>query len=258
MPRGRTKIEVTLFPFLSVLVCTMGVLALIIIAASLCTTAMQPAPEPAPKPEPLKEEKPDPVKILEKEKTDLQEKVQISEKELKDTLEWLRKVTSLEGAVPELEAQTEEGKKVRATLEEELKQLLVQINKAAEELQKIPPPPPPPKGTKLALPEELTGGYKLNPVFVDCRRDGIVILQDNGKFISKEQIEHSNDVSRLLSNIRTSGNWCLLMLIREGSVDTFYDLYQKVLQARIRYGFHPVLAKGDFDVSNWKRPSWFR
>ncbi len=250
--RRKAKLEVSLFPFLSVLVCIIGTLSLIIISASLGSSVEDEDADAPPVISPPQ------VELAEKEAERDIAKAQcdVNKALLDRLLAELRRITTLQADIRIASNKANDLKLRKDKLEAGLPEILERVLAAARKLRDLRAETTRLR-RKIFVPAAVRGKTRQNPIFVDCRKEGILILP-NGKRVPTKDIEDSAVVSRLLSKIKTSGTWCLFMLVRRDGIKAFDELYYEVRKAGIPYGFHPVCSDDDFDVSDWKRPDWLR
>ena len=253
--KRKVGVEVTLFPFLSVLVCVIGALSLLIITTTMGGTVEDEQDGSPPEPTTRQVGR----ARLEGQKDLAQARVEADEELLRQLLEQLRQITLLQEGITASRKEAIALQPQALSLEAALKDLLAKIAQRAKELEALKEKLKDlaPDKRKVTLPEALRGKHKYNPIFVECRASGIVILQ-NQKHIPAKEIESSQYLQSLLGDIKTAGNWCLFMLVRRDGVKAFNDLYFKVQRANIPHGYHPVYSDEDLDVSDWANPNWLK
>ena len=264
MRRRRHSAEVSLFPFLSVLVCMIGALSMIIIGTTLGSAeeAIQPPPPPPspPTPPPPPPPPPGPTPPPGSKQTEmLTRMIQLKEEELNKMLQMLRDLDTLKGDVQNLRGKTSQRTGENVTLEEQLAALTVEIMKALQQLRQRQEPPPPPASVEaiLVVPPEFQGQTKMKPILVDCRGDGLVILQ-SGRRIPTAEIRDSKYLTGLLSDVKLAGNWCVLMLVRKDGVKAFDAIQNMVLRQNIPHGYVPIMSEKNFDARAWQKPGWLK
>ncbi len=252
--KRKTGVKMSLFPFLSVLVCVIGALTLMIISTTL-GSSLEGETETQVTVTPEQVE----GATLRGMQSLLAVKIKMSEEQLAKILKKLREITDLQGALAGPQATHDGLKKTASSLEDQIKSLLAKLAEATRKLDAVKKgfKPRGRSRTKITVAAAIRGKHKYNPLFVDCRKDGILILQ-NGRRIATKDIEKSSYVRKLLGNVRTSGNWCLYMLIRKDGVKSFVELCWEARQTKIPYGYCPVLSKDDFDVGDWKKADWLK
>lgn len=252
--RRKREFGVSLFPFLSVLVCIIGTLSLLIVATTIGGT-MAPDEETSTEVSEEQVEQAD----LEGQIATYQAQIQVDRERLRRLLEELRQITSLERVIRLTTEKVESATTQRASLEKSLSALFAKILKKRKKLKELhdarEPRPPEHTLTKIGVPGSIKGKSKYHPLFIDCRKNGVLILA-NGKLITTSSIANSSDITGILRNIKTSGNWCLFMLVRKDGIGSFDKLFTRARKVGIPYGFHPVYTKADFGVSDWEKPNW--
>jgi hypothetical protein len=241
---------VSLFPFLSVLVCVIGALSMIIIGTVLGTSGQAFS---ADVPEDTVERT-----GLEQKKALLEEKIALEEKALQALLKDLRDVGGLRQSVGVLEANVADANNAKTGLEAELAALTRKVTEEAKKLEdKKRAEDPNLAAVVIVVPPQFQGESNYKPVVVDCRKDGILFLQ-SGRKVKTDEIGHSMYVNEVVTNARRAGTWAVLMLIRGDGVEAFQKLRTEVVLGNVPHGYVPVLSDKDFDVSNWEKPGWLK
>ncbi|MFC1889009.1 hypothetical protein ACFL4G_04555 [Thermodesulfobacteriota bacterium] len=250
MYRRKKAFEVSLFPFLGVLLCVIGVLVMLIIGATLGTSLEKGAFKKPIIPTP--EEVADQRNVLE----ELSEKIQIQDKLLDDLLAMLRDFTSLEDHLKKLRARLEENENTKLSLEEQLKAMISQILEAAKKLKEKRNEEDTADGKAiLTFSEEFIGESNLKPIPIDCRKGGIVIMS-SGKYIATSDIEGSRYLKKMLKNMKKSDTWCVCLLIRRGGVPSYEEVIKEVREKKIPHGMYPLNSVDDFHVNHLDKPDW--
>lgn len=253
--RRKAKLEVSLFPFLSVLVCIIGTLSLLIVATAMGSSDEDPT---EPIPEPIPESTRGDVEIahMEGDKEIAQAQIDVHEGLLKELLKKLREITTLQNQTRNVREKAKAYGKKKASLEDELKNLMRRNVEEARKLKELRQ-----RANEAANPaveiEPPKGRHKYYPIYVDCRKDGILVLSSQ-KHISTKDVSGSKYVNNLLSKTKTAGNWCIFMLVRRDGVKAFNKIYYKILGAGVPYGFHPIIVNGPLKASNCKKPEWLK
>jgi len=235
--RKRGATEISLFPFLGVLLCVIGVLIMIIVGASL---AMVDPPSISP----------DEMDSLSNSKQELENQILIKKSILKNSLDKLREITTYKNHVVQLNDNIGDQKKRNVDLKNQLKHLLKEIEQMKLSLNKKKKKKLN-RNQKLAVPKRFKGKSKFHPVLVDCLEDSVVFLQSNEK-ISKDDIDDSLYIHTVFSDIKKSNKWCLVMIVREKGVKTFDSIHAKAKKMKIPYGFWPIIGNKKYDVRHWK------
>jgi hypothetical protein len=92
---------------------------------------------------------------------------------------------------------------------------------------------------------------KKNPVYVECRRDGVLIHPDDPTsgtpvFVARRDLWRvDSPLNALLSRLEYDPNRYLQMLVRQDAVATFGDVREAVGDAAIDVGYEPLFGNGD-------------
>ncbi|QNN24742.1 hypothetical protein HED60_21515 [Planctomycetales bacterium ZRK34] len=268
MSRRRHKNDhiVSLFPFLSILACVIGVLTLMITALAL--GQLDPGQVRAAERMVYVQQRMDNRYAEAKEKTDKDRKEVERIKRLIDEAESIRK--QLESARAEYEKlQTEQRKQLLsatpdnknsaqmlananrlrlrvADLEPELNQLLEQIRMLKEELAQ-----------RKQKPEEATvtirpsgSGTDLIPSFVECTASGILLhTYEPPVHVRRGDLAKSEPFLNLLDEVANSDERTVIFLLREDGLGTYY-VARGIARSRFaRNGKLPVVGHGRLDLS---------
>ena len=253
--RQKSRVEVSLFPFLSVLVCIIGALTLIIIGTTLGGTAerMETFPE-------FSEEHIKNAQLLATEEQ-LARGIRLKNEQLMALQNRLSRIDELEPVLRTLRDRRTRQEESKSAVRVAVTQLSAQVQQKLRELAaKKPPKPPPVTGTRIGVPGGIASkhGTKFLPIWIDCRGEGVEILQ-SGRVIPTASIKSSSDLAKLLRDIKAARtSWCAFMLIRNDGIKSFEAVFEAVKAAKIRYGYHPVLTSKRFDTKDWTRPDWLK
>ena len=253
--RRKSRIEVSLFPFLSVLVCIIGALTLIIIGTTLGSTAerMETFPE-------FSEQQVKDAELMATEEQ-LALGIRLKNERLMALQKRLSKIDELEPDLRTLRDRRKDQEEAKAAEKAQAERLIAQIQQKLRELAaKKAAVGPPATGTQIGVPAGVASkhGTKFRPIWIDCRADGIEILQ-SGRVIPTARIKGSSDLARIIRDIKTAKtSWCAFMLIRSDGIESFKAVFEPVKEAKIRYGYHPVLTDKRFDTKDWARPDWLK
>lgn len=92
---------------------------------------------------------------------------------------------------------------------------------------------------------------KKSPVYVECRKDGVLIHPDDPTagepvFVARKQIDdHDSAWYSLTTRLQYDTTRYLLMLVRPDGVGTFGDARAAVSEAGIDVGYEPIFGPGD-------------
>ena len=241
---------VSLFPFLSILACVIGVLTLMITAVALGQMD---------KPEGKKAEQYENYKKIkeqieeDKEKMELLKQflssadiIQNAKSELQKLKSKKEQAQSDKNLSIKLLAEASQLRKRYEELEPEYKTLQEQINKLQAEMKRRKTPP---EEARLIV---RPGGSGVNmfPTFVECTQSGIVILEGKEpRRIRRADLAKDEGFLALLKKISETKNHTIIFLVRDDAVGT-YNTARSV--ARNNYcpnGKLPLVGHGHIDLS---------
>ncbi|WP_339731621.1 hypothetical protein [uncultured Gimesia sp.] len=249
---------VSLFPFLSILACVIGVLTLMITAMAL--SQMDQQDDVWKRVEEFEQEQ---QKITEKQENIDEVKSQIEDlsklnRDLILALEELKKLKQEKTKIPNditpeekvkllaesnrLEKRVEAIKDEPMMLQKEIDKLKVELNKREN-----------PVAAEVRIQPGGTG-VDLNPTFIECTKNGILVLDGPSKDlrVRRDDLRKSLPFVELLDKIGAQNKGTVIFLIREDAVYT-YNIASSV--ARSRYcpnGKLPVEGNGKIDLSKFK------
>lgn len=264
--RRRNEHIVSLFPFLSILACVIGVLTLMITAMAL--GQLDPGQVRAAERLVYIQQRMDHRFTAAKEKSD-QDREEIERiKRLIDEAESIRKqLESARAELDKLEAERQkqllaatpndknsaqmlaDANRLRlrvADLEPELNQLLEQIRMLKEELEQ-----------RKQKPEEATvtirpsgSGTDLIPSFVECTASGILLhTYEPSVHVRRGDLAKSEPFLKLLDEVAGSDDRTVIFLLREDGLGTYY-VARGIARSRFaRNGKLPVVGHGRLDLS---------
>lgn len=251
-PRRRTRLSVSLFPFLSVLACVIGALVLVITA-----TATQQVAAGG-------------IDLEHYER--LEQQIQTDRRRLAELQDLGAELASLDSQLSDAHARVDalesERSAVRTALSqhapqrEALRQQEARVTRLEQELAPL---------TKEAAAREQAlaekkrvlarakiriqpsgSGYGLEPHFVECRPEGIVFyegLERRPVPVATHRIPTSAEFRRFLRAAVYRSNASVIFLIRPGGVDACEWARAEVLQQQLRYGEIPLPGSGELDFS---------
>ncbi len=248
--RKKESEAVSLFPFLSILACIIGVLTLLIVGLSLSQMDDSVIENARQYQEVRAQEKTTKEQI--DALNDLVDQARIVRKQLeyaRTDLERLEKYKNeLLGKDDLLASLAVEASRLRdriAELEPELKKLLEEIKKLREELKKR-------KVSKEAEVKILPGGSgsDLNPNFVECTANGIVIYDGpQPKRVRRADLRSDKTFLALLDRIAKQQKTTVTFLVRTDGVGT-YQIARSVARSRFAHnGKLAVIGQGKIDLS---------
>jgi uncharacterized protein YlxW (UPF0749 family) len=259
--RGDEGDAISLFPFLSVLACVIGVLAMLIVALALSQVT---------KDDPQDEAERKKAEERLKQFRELQSKVKVDVKEL----ERLRKlVKELEAQHKAKLAQIEEFKKKNAErvkqiekemellklvtdlelIKQRIATLLEDIKKLKDENQKLEVElkrrkNPQSMATVTVRPSG--SGVGLKPAFVECAAASLVIYtNDPPPRVRTADLRLSMAFTNLLASVSADTNKTLVFLVREDGASTFFTASRIATELGVRNGKLPIMGQGNIDLS---------
>jgi len=251
-PRKRTRLAVSLFPFLSVLACVIGTLVLLITATATSQVAAGGL--------------------------DI-ERYENLEREIDENRRRLAELSGLESEIEELTASLEETRArareleregaaarealtrhepLRAALREdetrlrELEGELAPLTEAAEARAKAAAEQRKRLSNARIRLRSSGSGYGLDPHFVECRPEGIVYyegLERRPVAVPTHHVGASAGYRRFLRAAVYRTNASVIFLIREGGVDACTWAKRVARQHHLRSGQLPLIGDGPIDFS---------
>ena len=249
---------VSLFPFLSILACVIGVLTLMITAMALSQMDNQDD-----KWKRFEESEQQKEKITEKQQEIDQVKEQIEDlsklnRELILALEELKKIKQEKSKIPNeispkekvkllaeanrLSKRIEEIKDDPMELQKEIDKLKVELNKREN-----------PVAAEVRIQPGGTG-VDLNPTFIECTKNGIMVLDGPAKDlrVRRDDLTKSLPFVELLDKIGAQKKGTVIFLVRQDAVYT-YNITSSVSRSRFcPNGKLPVEGNGKIDLSKFK------
>ncbi|PQO31181.1 hypothetical protein C5Y96_12590 [Blastopirellula marina] len=253
--------DISLFPFLSVLACVIGTLAMVIATIavqSLDNDAVDAAMEYQKKEKELQAETAELDKLrdqlkkreeqIKRENSSEQKKLEDAKKKLAELLAKLEETQtklqniSIEGPKVNVAALTEEV----GTMEEELKgrrEKIAQLTKLIAE-RKLPPK----EAENSILPGGSGVGFK--PSFIECD-DGRIVIHEDGKTIPVRTAELNTnpDFAKMLDKVKGQKDGTLVFLIRDDGLSTYNTARNYANAKGVKNGKLPVIGNGRVDLS---------
>ncbi|MBN70924.1 MAG: hypothetical protein CME32_16785 [Gimesia sp.] len=252
---------VSLFPFLSILACVIGVLTLMITAMALSQMDQQD----------------DSWKRVEEYEENIKE-IKEKEQELEEVETEVADLSKLNRqlmlALEELKKLKQEKQKLPSDIKPEEKvKLLAEANRLEKRIEEIKDDPKKLQEEIDKLKKELDkrenpvaaevriqpggSGVDLNPTFIECTKNGIVVLDGPSKdlHVRRDDLRKSLPFVEMLDKIGAQPKGTVIFLIRQDAVYT-YNIASSV--ARSRYcpnGKLPVEGNGKIDLSKFKNSS---
>lgn len=252
--RQREDEGVSLFPFLSILACVIGVLTLLITALALGQMD-NPEGHSAERAEKFAR---------------LQERIQELQLKVKEIQELMARARTIREAAEELQRlKTEQGQ--TAAIEKESTALLAESRRLTERIERLRTDP---DGIKKKLEEaraELKrrkappeaprtvirpggSGVNIEPVFVECNAAGIVLFEGDKPVHRVRRSDMANDERflRLLDEVANRPKARVIFLVRPDAVGTYYQARNIALSRYCPNGKLPVLTQGEIDLSQFR------
>lgn len=252
--------EVSLFPFLSILSCVIGVLTLLITAMAISQMDTPEIVEAENIEELVSEDQnlTTQIAMLESTVSDSNQtavKLLQQQDQLAILLEQLKKAEDLKSEtekkvdpsfVPtDVDAKIKELEIEKTNLDEQLTELKTELGDRMDRKE----------GTVQVRP----GGTGVNfePSFVECRNEGIVLFQDDGSTHNVLTSQIGSDVKflSLLDEISEDPNRVVTFLLREDGVSTYYRARGVARSRFAKNGKLPVLGMGKLDLSLFMKKS---
>jgi len=256
-------LAVSLFPFLSILACVIGVLTLMITALALGEMDKRVDPEEVARTERIEKMDAD-IETFDatlKKLEDDTAKASVIREELKQVLEELKQLEAERDAqkknkaknrktMIQIEASIEQLKKRIEELEAELMKIEEEIQRLKQELAKRTGPPPDPD----VQVRPGGSGRNLDPTFVECRKTEIVI-HDGPKpgRVRLADIAKSPVFLKLLKQVKSNRRGTVVFLMRSDAISTYHTASQVARQNYCRNGKLPVVGQGQLDLSIFKQ-----
>ena len=256
MSRRRRDEEdgISLFPFLSVLACVIGLFTLLITAFAV----VQIDTDGVAQAEELEHVAAEIVEVdaeladLEARSAAAGEKMQ----ELQQLQAELNAVTAqldqLRAKMPSVEAPIDlEALRAQIkALEEEIARLKEQVSALEKQVADLPAPP---KGAVVEIRPGGTG-VDIEPTFIECRSDSIVLHEANPpKRIPRGEIATNPDYLAALKNVAAGEKRSIIFLLRSDAIDVYYAAADVARQNYARNGKLPVIGQGEIDLSVFRR-----
>ncbi|QNN22235.1 hypothetical protein HED60_08095 [Planctomycetales bacterium ZRK34] len=253
--------SVSLFPFLSILACVIGVLTLMITAMALGQLD----------PESVKEANRQLIEAEKRAKEHEQVKTQISEYE--------QQVNDLQKLIAEAEAIRQKLERARAELklvqaqydtmakDDASAMVLAELNRHREritEMEKQKPlitaeieklkaelakrdAPPPPAQVKI---KPGGSGDDIHPYFVECARNDVVVLFGEEEYrVRRDDLSKSPEFAKAMAQVRADPKGVMTFLVRPDAVHTYNVASDVARVNQTRNGKLPISTQGEIDLS---------
>ncbi len=246
--------DVSLFPFLSILACVIGVLTLMISTLALSqmdSDVVVQAEEFDAVVSDVAQQRSAIAELQQKIVKQQQAATQTSEKQ-KDVLNKQKKIQQLEAQIILAQKKRTElnknddpqqipSQQPLAELETELKGLNDQAAQLSIELENKQKPPEAAEVTVIPG----GSGRGIKPYFVECRKNGIVLHDSKGLVqVRPANIDKSPPFLKLLDSVKGNTNGKLIFLIREDGISSWRRAKQFADSLEVANGKLPVLGQG--------------
>lgn len=270
MARYQTaRLSVDLFPFLSIIVCVIGVIAfLIAVLAMVGSEQGEREREYTQIVAALAERQAaaDRLAQLLKQNAALAEqiakvkaKLEIAEAGIADSRQLEAEVAELRTKWADLDARRDELKDLRdlllkqqqaakelAALELELNQLKAKIDEARRAAASATTRP---GGEAVRVVFPAVGNKGLRPVFVECSATGLTVYPEK-TFIAKAQVARSAAYRALLDRVKGDEKLTLNFLIRPDGIETFDEAREIARDRSVRHGYVPAPGSGRIVIAD--------
>jgi hypothetical protein len=251
-PRRRKRFTVSLFPFLSVLACVIGVLTLLITASALgelgggaldLETYEKLEAEIATGRQKLRE-----LRALEEETESLEPEAAAVREEN------ARLRSAREGVGDKIAASAPMREELR-TAEERVAVLEAEQRRLDAEREKLEASLGVQRRAAASAPLRLQpsgSGTGIEPHFAECRDDGVVLYQGperQPRHVPTAGIETSPDVRSFLRRVRARSGASAILLVRPSGVGSCNTLRQEAGRHNARHGLMPLPEDGELDFS---------
>lgn len=257
---GSASESISLFPFLSILVCVIGVLTLMIAGSSFSEIGTKPDPEAQARTKEFRELN---ARLAEDRKALEAVRAQIDGSSFGQV-----RLDAAEQQIAELRQQKEkleeEAKARQAALDlvrerdllkvrvDELKKEIETRQQAVEELdQEIDQKGKPPEAVVSIRPSG--SGKNLDATFVECTDSGVTILKEPASRVRAGDLAVDPKYLELLEHVASSKDGILIFLVRENAIGTYATARGIALREGIRNGKLPVVGQGKIDLSMFER-----
>ena len=265
--RNRKKLEVSLFPFLSILACVIGTLTLLITAMALGqmdndtvanAEAHQRVQDDIKRELELIEKIKALIKKAEEAAGDTMKKLADARVKLEELLlekESLMDPGDEEGAEkkPPVEIPKVDGEKHKARMAQIQKEIVQQETLIAELAAELKKRGGPVREAEVII-QPSGSGSDLEPTFVECTAAGIVLLEaDPPKHIRGADLANDEDFRVLLENVAIRPKATVIFLVRDDGLPTYFAASGVARSRFARNGKLPVIGQGNIDLSMFKK-----
>jgi multidrug efflux pump subunit AcrA (membrane-fusion protein) len=278
----RAKAEVgdaiSLFPFLSILACVIGILTLLITTLALSQVAQPPvdAADEAARQQAIEAARQRTAEFKEiraqleadrAQRDRLQQMIEKAGAQLQQLTDLRKQAQQLQARLDAAKAAAAAAQQVQAAmaqmqqrladilkriaeLDTEKAALAAEIKKLQDEIAARKKPP-----EEAAVMIEPSGsGENLRPTFIEAGRDGIAIHRAAGEpvRVRTSDLATSPDYQKLLADLANKNDRTIIFLVRQDGVWTYYRARDIARNAYVRNGKIPVEGQGRIDLSMFK------
>ena len=261
MARGRTSAgpEISLFPFLSILACLIGSLTILIVALSMSEVLQGRKDEAVARAE-------DYV-ALQDEMVEREAEIELKEQELQQTnadavglaelkeqiekvsaeIETLRKAGS---KVPPLVRQVDEAKEEREKVRDAAKKVEAGLIEGKEKLGELAKQAG--RGLPLRILSNSNYFRKVTPVFVEARKEGVVIHSPSQRVeVARKEISKNAKFRQAVEYVASKENRIIVFLVRDDARASFYVARDFARGVGAVTSKVPLIGGGDLDLKEF-------
>ncbi|MFV1965891.1 MAG: hypothetical protein ACC628_10740 [Pirellulaceae bacterium] len=259
--------EVSLFPFMSILVCVIGILMLMITAIVLGQ---------------IGKDKVNPEEMAQQaefvnEYDNLQKSIRESTKmaaslqsQVDDTTQKKDQLAKAEAELARLQKRRKEAEGQAAARDEtlarkqaEADRLKAEIKATEQEIHvveasvkeleaELADRKKPPEEAQVIIQPSGTGA-NLRPTFVECAASSIVLFEEEKPTrVPRSKLSQSEDFIRVLDQVRSQGNATLIFLVRPDGITTYNTARNYARSHYVRNGKLAIASQGQIDLSRYK------
>lgn len=257
--RRRDDAQVSLFPFLSVLACIMGALTLMIGASALgqMDLAAEPASaKPTDNSAPLKRE----LELIASEMRVLEARKQVADQIHVQLNLAVNELSKLQAQWAEQKKQVQTNAELKAQLERQLAELKTRITQLESNLKQRTAKiqelegelarrtAPPPEATVQVRPSG--SGRDLDPTFIECRADGIVLYNHaDPRDVPVAELRTNAGFLEMLQGLSQDPKATVIFLVRSDGISTYFVARDVARSKNCRNGKLPIVGQGEIDLS---------
>lgn len=245
---------ISLFPFLSVLACVIGLFTLLITAFAV----VQIDTEGVAQAEELEQVSAEIVEV-DAELADLEARSAAAGEKLQELQQLQAELNRVTAELDQLKAKMPGAETpidleaLRAqikALEEEIARLKEQVATLEKQVAELPEPP---KGAVVEIRPGGTG-VDIEPTFIECRSDSIVLHEATpAKRIPRNEIATNPDYLAALAHVARGEKRSVIFLVRSDGIEVYYAANNVARQHYARNGKLPVIGQGEIDLSVFRR-----